>query len=283
MNILTFDIEEWFHILDHEATKTEAEWSGFPSRIHRNIDRILSILDDHNQLATFFCLGWVARNYPEVVRKIAAAGHEIASHSDRHQLAYEQTPAAFVSDLADSLAALSDLTGKPIDTYRIPGFSLTVQNQEWVFEALLNAGIRIDCSVFPAARSHGGLPQFSEETPTQIKSNGQLLHEFPINTVPFLGRRLVFSGGGYFRLFPYSLIRRFMHDSDYVMTYFHPRDFDPDQPVIPDLSMVRRFKSYYGLSGCELKLRRLLGDFDFLTVGQANEHVDWDSVSIVSI
>ena len=282
MNVLTFDIEEWFHILDHDATKTETEWSKFSSRIHKNVDRILKILDDNDQQATCFCLGWVARNYPEVIRTIDNAGHEIASHSDRHQLAYEQTEKEFASDLSDSLASLTDLTGKPIDTYRIPGFSLTASNQEWVFDALLAAGIRIDCSVFPANRSHGGLPKFSQAIPTLIRRNGEHLHEFPLNTTPFLGRPTVFSGGGYFRLFPYPVIRKFMCASGYVMSYFHPRDFDSNQPVIPGLSMARRFKSYYGLAGCEEKLQRLLGEFEFITVGQADKKVDWKSAPIVS-
>ena len=283
MNILSFDIEEWFHILDHEATRTEKEWSRFGSRIHGNVDRILSMLDDHDQKATFFCLGWVGRNYPEVIRSIDAAGHEIASHSDLHQLAYEQTPQEFENDLASSLGLLGDLTGRKINIYRIPGFSLTSGNKEWVFDKLLESGIEIDCSVFPAARGHGGLPDFCEELPTLIESRTGRLREFPINTIQVLGRRLVFSGGGYFRLIPYPLIKRFAQDSEYVMTYFHPRDFDKDQPVISGLSQWRRFKSYYGLAGCERKLRRFIRDFDFVTVGEAEKLIDWESAPVVRI
>jgi polysaccharide deacetylase family protein (PEP-CTERM system associated) len=283
MNILSFDIEEWFHILDHGATRTEEEWSNFDSRINSNVDRILLILDDNNQKATFFCLGWIGRHYPEVIRRIDAAGHEIASHSDRHQLVYEQTPREFEADLADSLSVLQDLTGRRVNTYRAPGFSVTAENREWVFEKLLEAGIEIDCSVFPASRGHGGMPDFSEERPTLIQCRSGQLREFPINTHPVLGRRVVFSGGGYFRLMPYSLIRRFAKNSAYVMTYFHPRDFDKGQPVIGGLSQWRYFKSYYGLSSCERKLRQFLKDFDFVTVGAADTSIGWESVPTVRI
>jgi len=283
MYILSFDIEEWFHILDHSVTRSEKEWSRFDSRIHRNVDRILSMLDDHNQRATFFCLGWIGRHYPDVIRNIDAAGHEIASHSDRHQLAYEQTPQEFEEDLASSLDILGDLTGRKISIYRVPGFSLTSENKGWMFDKLVEAGIEIDCSVFPASRGHGGLPDFSEELPTLIKCRSGELRELPINTCQILGWRMVYSGGGYFRLVPYPLIRRIVQRSQYVMTYFHPRDFDKDQPVIEGLSQWRKFKSYYGLAGCEEKLRRFLKDFDFVTVGDAGSVIDWESVPVVHV
>src|SRR5688572_18834990 len=113
LNVLTFDIEDWFHILDNDATRTELEWNSFPSRLEKNVYRILQMLDASGQKGTFFCLGWVARTYPAVVREIAAQGHEIGCHSDRHQLVYEQGPQAFRADLERAISVLEDVTGTP--------------------------------------------------------------------------------------------------------------------------------------------------------------------------
>ncbi len=282
MRILSFDIEEWFHILDHDSTKSENEWSRYECRIHSNTDRILSLLESCGQKATFFCLGWVARSYPEVIKAIDEAGNEIACHSDRHQLAYEQTPKEFAEDLGRAIHGLEDLTGKKIRAYRAPGFSLSASNK-WVFDELIDAGIEIDCSIFPASRAHGGFPEFDQEMPTQVQCGGGAIKEFPINTVSVLGRRIVFSGGGYFRVLPYTLIESFARQSEYMMTYFHPRDFDSGQPIISDLSLLRKFKSYYGLRSCQAKLERLLDDFQFMTLGEADKAVDWEAVPIVHI
>jgi polysaccharide deacetylase family protein (PEP-CTERM system associated) len=282
MRILSFDIEEWFHILDHESTKTEDQWSRYESRIHPNTDRILSLLETRNQKATFFCLGWVARLYPEVIKAIDDAGHEIACHSDRHQLAYEQTPREFVEDLKRAVQSLENLTGKKIRAYRAPGFSLSTSNR-WVFDELINAGIEIDCSIFPASRAHGGFPEFDQEVPTNVQCSGGVIKEFPINTFSVLGVRIIFTGGGYFRVLPYTLIKRFAKQSEYIMTYFHPRDFDNGQPMIPDLSFLRKFKSYYGLRSCEGKLARFLDDFQLMTLDEADKAVDWKTAPIVHI
>lgn len=276
MNILTFDIEEWFHILDHHSTKTEKEWSQYESRIHANMDRIFQLLDETGNSATFFCLGWVARKYPEVIKRIDAAGYEIATHSDMHQLAYEQSPAEFREDLARSIGALTDVTGKKVRAYRAPGFSVKAENR-WVFPILVEQGIEIDTSVFPARRAHGGDATFGSAEPCYIDVNGHLLKEFPINTVPVFGKDMIFSGGGYFRLFPPKLLSRFMKQSAYVMTYFHPRDFDAEQPMIPNLSAARRFKSYYGLKGCWNKLKWLLETYPFIDLDQADKRIDWST------
>ncbi len=277
MNILTFDIEEWFHILDNASTRTETEWSRYESRIHQNMDRIFQLLDETNCRATFFCLGWVADKYPDVIRRIDAAGYEVATHSYAHQLAYEQTPAEFTDDLTRSIRVLQDVTGKPIRSYRAPGFSIKFLNR-WVFPALLENGIEVDCSVFSARRAHGGDAAFGITAPSMIEVDGQLLKEFPINTVRLAGQDVIFSGGGYFRLFPYPMLHRFTQQSPYVMTYFHPRDFDASQPVIPGLSLPRRFKSYYGLNGCWPKLHRLLTNFEFIDLAEADRRVDWTAV-----
>lgn len=279
MNILTFDIEEWFHLLDNASTRTEQEWGRYESRIHQNMDRIFRLLDDTNRRATFFCLGWVARKYPDVIRRIDELGYEIGTHSDMHQLAYEQSPEAYRTDLETSIKALQDVTGKRVRSYRAPGFSVK-EDTRWVFPILVENGIEIDCSVFPARRAHGGDRSFGTAEPCLIDVQGTKLKEFPINTVDLLGQDMIFSGGGYFRLFPYDVLKRFMRQSPYVMTYFHPRDFDAGQPMIPGLSLTRKFKSYYGLSGCLDKLKRLLEDYEFIDLAEADRRVDWTKAAV---
>lgn len=282
MNILTFDVEEWFHLLDHEVTRTEAQWANFESRIHRNMDRIHAALDARNQRATFFCVGWIARKYPEVIRQIHQLGHEVASHSDLHQLAFRQDRASFTADLERSIGELESLTGAKVRAYRAPGFSLKPENK-WVFSVLAEHGIEVDCSVFPAPRAHGGFPDFGTAEPCWVRSDGVTLKEFPINLGSFLGKRVIFSGGGYFRLLPYPVLRRLFNRSPYVMTYFHPRDFDDSQPLVPGLGKRRRFKSYYGLSHTLPKLERLLVDQRFVDLATADSLVDWARAPVVTL
>lgn len=276
MNVLTFDIEEWFHILDNGSTRTEKEWGGYASRIHASVDRILELLTAEKQSATFFCLGWICEKYPEVIKKIDQHGHEVGTHSHLHQLVYEQTPSQFRNDLKKSVEVLEDTIGKKITSYRSPGFSLTAENY-WVFDILVEFGIDTDCSIFPAARAHGGIRNFAYSKPFLIRTDGGIIREFPMNFYRMLGQKVLFSGGGYFRLFPYQLIKMMFSNLDYVMTYFHPRDFDPDQPFIKDLSFIRKFKSYYGLAGSFGKLKGLITEFDFCSLRQAAEMVDWAS------
>jgi len=282
MNILTFDIEEWFHILDNDSTKTEKEWSNYEYRLESNMDRIFDLLDRKNQKATFFVLGWVAREFPQVLKKIDSLGYEIATHSDKHQLAYEQTKDEFRKDLDFSIKSIEDIIGKKVTTYRAPGFSIKEENK-WVFEELVSQGIEIDCSVFPSKRSHGGFESYGHTKPSLIDVNGVKLKEFPINLFEFAGKNLIFSGGGYFRLLPYWTIKYMMNRSDYVMTYFHPRDFDPNQPMINELSKFRKFKSYYGLSSSFDKLEKLITDFDFIDLKEANEKVSWDNIKSIKL
>ena len=268
MRILTIDLEDWFHILDHDATAQPDQWEKFESRVERNTERILEMLVLANRKATFFCLGWIAARHPKLIRKIADAGHEIACHSMNHTLVYKMNPVQFKTDLTESLSVLSGITGKKILTYRAPGFSVT-ENTKWVFEILAETGIENDCSVFPAYRNHGGYPQFPSQRPCLIGVNGAVITEFPMSTGKILGKTIVYSGGGYFRLLPWSFIRSQLLRSEYVMTYFHPRDFDPHQPVLSSLPLKRRWMSYTGLKGAEDKFRKLLSQFAFMTVKDA--------------
>jgi polysaccharide deacetylase family protein (PEP-CTERM system associated) len=282
MHILSFDIEEWFHILDNDSTKTAVEWKKYESRIHANMDRILSILEENNAKATFFCLGWIAETYPEVIKEIASQGYEIGTHTRMHQLIYEQSPDEFANDVEYSVKTLEDLTGKKVKYFRAPGFSIR-ESEKWAFEVLIENGIEVDCSIFPAPRAHGGFPSYKTPTASILKYNGIELKELPINYVSLLGKSVIFSGGGYFRLFPYLLIKRWTERSDYVMSYLHPRDFDADQPIIEELSRIRKFKSYVGLKGARAKLEKWLTDFDFVDIRTAVEKIDWGKVPIVEL
>jgi len=282
MNILTFDIEEWFHILDNDSTKTEKEWSNYEYRLDANMDRIFELLDRKNQKATFFCLGWVAREFPHILKKIDDMGFEIATHSDKHQLAYEQNINEFKQDLELSIKSIEDIIGKKVTSYRAPGFSIMEENK-WVFEELTNQGIEIDCSIFPAKRSHGGFQSYGTTKPSILELNGIQLKEFPINLFKVMNKNMIFSGGGYFRLLPYPIIKYMMNRSEYVMTYFHPRDFDATQPMIDELSVFRKFKSYYGLSSSFTKLERLITDYKFIDLREADSQIQWKDIQSIKV
>jgi polysaccharide deacetylase family protein (PEP-CTERM system associated) len=282
MNILTFDIEEWFHILDSEHTHSDEQWIRFESRIEENLPGLLELLNLAGQPATFFCLGWIARRYPKVIKEIDRMGHEIATHSDMHQLVYSQSAGQFKQDLDRSVKSLEDLTGKKVTAYRAPGFSIT-EKTPWAFDALLECGIEIDCSIFTSSRAHGGFGSFPLRTPCRIRRGGASIKEFPLSHFPLGPWRVVFSGGGYFRIMPYPLIRHMMKRSAYVMVYLHYRDFDYGQGMIHGLPLHRRFKSYVGIKGALAKLRRLISEFRFVDLRTADSQIDWDQAGAVSL
>ncbi|GHV06888.1 polysaccharide deacetylase [Spirochaetia bacterium] len=282
MNILTFDIEEWFHILDNDSTKTINEWNHYESRIYANMERIFNFLDTIKVKATFFCLGWIAETYPEIVKEVVSRGYEIGTHTTMHQLIYEQSPQVFAQDLERSIKTLEDITGKKAKYFRAPGFSIRTDNR-WVFDILLSQGIEIDSSIFPAPRAHGGFPSYNAVEPSILQYDGLKLKEFPINYTMILGKPFIYSGGGYFRLFPYSCIKHWTQKTSYLMTYFHPRDFDAKQPKIPALPFMRTFKSYIGLSSAFTKFQKLLTDFKFIDIAEADKMIDWEKVRTITV
>ena len=274
MNILTFDVEEWFHLLDFDATRTEAQWGGYEVRIYKNVDRILGILDQTNTQATFFIIGWVAKTYPDLVRKIAEK-YQIGCHTMNHQLVWQQTPEEFKSDVEEGVKMLEDITGKKVECFRAPGFSIR-ESEAWAFETLSELGIRYDSSVFPAKHAHGGMPSYPKTAPGIIEYHGIQMKEFPVSFKTIAGKHIVFSGGGYFRLFPYPLIKRWTRESNgYLLSYIHPRDLDAGQPMIKSLPTARKFKSYYGLKGAEQKLRQWLTDCHFIDIATAGDQINW--------
>lgn len=282
MNILTFDVEEWFHLLDNDSTRSEEQWKNYEVRIHENVDRIFRILEDTNTRATFFIIGWIAKTYPELVKRIAEK-YEIGSHTMNHQLVWQQSPAKFRQDVDSSIKMLQDLTGQPIRIFRTPGFSIR-ESEGWAFETMADLGIEIDCSVFPAHHAHGGMPSYGKGQPALLKYGDAVIKELPISTKEVHNHHLIYSGGGYFRLLPYWLIKKWAkEDSDYLLSYIHPRDLDAGQPMVPGLPLSRKFKSYVGLKGAEAKLRKFLTDFDFMDVATADSSYDWSKAKIIKL
>ena len=282
MNILTFDVEEWFHLLDFDATRGEDQWCNYEVRIYENVERILKLLEETNTKATFFIIGWVAKTYPDLVRKIAEK-YEIGSHTMTHQLVWQQSPQEFRNDVEASVKLLEDITGQKVTSFRAPGFSIR-ESEKYAFEILHELGITTDCSVFPAQHAHGGMPSYTEPVPSIIKYNGVQIEEFPVTYKNIVGKHLIYTGGGYFRLFPYPLIKKWSKESDkYLMSYIHPRDLDGGQPVLEGLPLARRFKSYVGVKGAEKKLRNYLTDFDFMDIQSARKIIDWDKVPVVEL
>lgn len=280
MNILTFDVEDWYNC---DFISGDFEWDKHEVRIYEGAHRILDELDKRNLKGTFFCLGWLAENHPLIIKEIADRGHEVGCHSYQHELSHRFTLEEFIADTSKAKTLIENVIGKKINIFRAPGFSIT-KNNTWALKALADMGFEYDCSIFPANHDYGGMPSYGEGNPKLIDlGDGRYIKEFPINIHKVVGKNLVFSGGGFFRLFPYFLIKKWAKGCDYMMTYFHPRDFDAGQPVVPNLPLMRRFKSYVGIKGAFKKLQHLLNDFDFVNVEQADKIIDWSKTEILNI
>lgn len=275
MNILTFDIEEWF---TYKQLPRNEEKIYIP-RLNNLLLEVLDLLDQQNMKATFFCLGAIARQHPEVLKAISARGHQIACHSDKHTWLIEFTVEQFANDTKLAMDSIENVIGHKVTAYRAPAFSITKTNK-WAFDILLENGIEVDCSIFPATRDFGGFPGFEQKVPTRINYNNSIIKEFPIGTVSLFGKDIAYSGGGYFRLTPYTLLKRLMGNHDYVMTYFHMKDFDKEQNRKFNL---RYFKNYYGINGAFSKFEKLLTEFEFINLAQADKLIDWNNTPIVKI
>jgi len=280
MNILTFDVEDWYNC---DFITTDFDWDKYEVRIYDGIDKILDELSKRKLKATFFCLGWIAEKHPEVILKIHALGHHIGCHSYQHELSFRFNREGFKQDTEKSKILIENLIGESINVFRAPGFSISEKNI-WALEVLSELGFEYDCSLFPAAHDYGGFASYGKAEPIIINlPNGEHIKEFPINIKAVLGKNIVFSGGGFFRFFPYCMIKYWASKSDYMMTYFHTRDFDPDQPMIDSLPIMRKFKSYLGLSTSFAKFQKLLDDFEFVSIIEANELTDWKNARVIKL
>lgn len=264
---LTIDVEEWFHILDSPAVPAFQSWSSLESRIERNLDKLLHLLESHSVKATFFWLGWLAERQKHLVRKCQSAGHEIASHGYAHVLPYKVGPAKFKEDICRAKDILEEITGEAVRGFRAPGFGIT-KEAPWAFALISDTGYQYDSSVFPAARGHGGIsesplgPYFIETT------NGHLL-EIPMSIIEIFNKRTSLFGGGYLRLASKHMIKwgisKLRLSAQPLIVYIHPREIDPEHPRLP-LSPIRQFKSYINLNSTMPKLKWLCKEYSFCTL-----------------
>lgn len=279
MNILTFDIEDWYNC---DFITPDFNWDKYEVRIYEGVDRILQELDNRQLKATFFCLGWIAENHPDVIRKIHAQGHHIGCHSYQHELTFRFDRISFKQDTEKAKKLIEDVIGEKIDAFRAPGFSIT-KNNTWALEILIELGFSYDCSIFPSTHDYGGMPNYGASEPAIIATKNGTIKEFPVNIHSIMGKNIVFSGGGFFRFFPYRVIEKWAKETSYLMTYFHPRDFDTNQPVIKSLPLKRRIKSYIGINNAFGKFQQLLDDFDFINIVQADQLINWDMAKTINL
>ncbi len=280
MYILSFDIEDWFHIFDKAYYTKSASWDHLPTSVEKDTDWLLDFLDKHKLKATFFTLGWVAEKYPLLVKNIYRQGHEIAAHSYSHTKVHHLDHVSFRKDTEKVIKLLEDQTGDKIDTYRAPGFSLN-KNTLWAFEILKEFGIEVDSSL--KSNLHMGFPGRIPNAPFLLQCDGFTMKEFPTRTFRFLGNHIVYSGSGYFRIWPYWFIKNKFRSSDYEMAYFHPRDFDNyiHQMFMRHPYLQLRYR--IGTNRSQTKLKFFLKDFDFMTVKMAEKLVDWKSAKVMDL
>jgi polysaccharide deacetylase family protein (PEP-CTERM system associated) len=260
-NALTIDVEDYFQVSAMAPYIRRDEWETRECRVERNVDRILALLEAQRVQATFFTLGWVAERYPQLVRRIVAGGHELASHGHGHERASDLDRPALHADLDRAKKLLEDIGGVPVRGYRAPSFSIGHANL-WAFDTLLETGHAYSSSLYPIRHDHYGMPDAPRFA--HRRENGLL--EIPVTTVRLGARNLPGSGGGWFRLFPYALTRWMIQqvnrvDRQSAIFYFHPWEIDPAQPRIAGIDARTRFRHYVNLGRTEAKLQQLMQDF----------------------
>ncbi len=266
VNALTIDVEEYFQVEAFARVIAKKDWDKFVSRVIQNTEKILNLLEFFQIKATFFCLGWVAERYPELIKAIAQKGHEIASHGFSHTPIFRLTPQEFRKEVRKSKRLLEDLSDREVKGFRAPTYSVT-KNTLWALKILAEEGYTYDSSIFPIRHDLYGLPE-APRFPFKIKSLG--LIEFPITTARFLGIKWPAAGGGYFRLFPYPLTKYLLKrinrkEKMPFIFYVHPWEFDPAQPRIK-APLKSRFRHYLNLKKTEKRFKKLLFDFKFAPV-----------------
>jgi polysaccharide deacetylase family protein (PEP-CTERM system associated) len=279
-HFFTVDVEEYFQVSAFDAVVSRDEWTQLPKRLQLNIPVLLEQLHNVGATGTFFVLGWVAQHRPDVVREIARAGHEIASHGFWHRRVNTLTAEAFRDDIRSSKAALEDLVGAAVDGYRAPSFSIT-PGYEWAFDVLLEEGYRYDSSVFPIQRGGYGYPG-APRVPHLIERPGGVLREFPLATTLLAGIRIPAAGGGYLRQFPFWIIRRAFTEASArgipATFYVHPWEIDPSQPRLP-VGLITRLRHYRGLSRSLALIQQLLQTFQFTSIASFLEDTNELAVS----
>lgn len=273
-NAFSVDVEDYYHVAAFDGIVERSSWGQRPSRVTANTERLLAILADHEIRATFFVLGWVAERYPQLVRAIAAAGHEIGCHGYSHRKIYEQNRETFESETHRAKAILEDQTGRSVDGYRAASFSITPASL-WALDVLVEAGFHYDSSIAPVRHDIYGLPGAAREPVLMKSPSGAGIAELPMSTLEWFGQRLPAPGGGYFRLYPYWLTRhavRALHREGLPLNfYMHPWEIDPGQPRMRGAGWRSRFRHYNNLHKVEPRLRRLFADCEFGTCREVLE------------
>jgi polysaccharide deacetylase family protein (PEP-CTERM system associated) len=261
-NAMTVDVEDFFQVQAFADQISRDDWSGFSSRVDRNTEKVLELFADYGIKATFFTLGWVAEQYPDLIRRIVAEGHELASHGYAHYRVHEQTPAEFRSDVRRTKGLLEDSGQVAVKGYRAASFSIGAQTL-WALDVLAEEGYIYSSSIYPVTHDLYGMPE-APRFRHQPRAGDFI--EIPPTTVRVLGRNFPCGGGGYFRLLPYrathyALRHVIRHDRQPCVFYFHPWEIDPQQPRVAGASLKSRTRHYVNLARMEGKLRRLLADF----------------------
>jgi polysaccharide deacetylase family protein (PEP-CTERM system associated) len=265
LNAMTVDVEDYFHVSVFDGVVPRREWGSLESRVHGNTERVLRLFDEAGVTATFFILGWVAERYRPLVRKIAARGHEVASHGYAHRLVYDQSPAAFREDVRRSKRLLEDIAAVRVDGFRAPSYSITPRSL-WALDILIEEGYRYDASIFPIHHDRYGIPVSARHAYRIDRAGGSLV-EAPGSTVRWGPLNLPIGGGGYFRLLPYAWTRWGIaclnrDEGQPAIFYLHPWEVDPHQPRLA-APFLGRFRHYRNLDKTEGRLRALLRDFQF--------------------
>lgn len=273
LNAMSVDVEEYFHASALERVAPRATWDALPTRVVPTTQALLALFASRQVRATFFILGWVADRYPQLVRDIAAAGHEVASHGYWHQIVYSLTPDEFREDVRRSKQVLEDLVGRPVAGYRAPSFSITRQSL-WAVDVLLDEGYRYDASIFPVRHDRYGIPDAPRHT-YSLEQNGRTMTEVPPSTIRLGGQNLAVAGGGYFRLLPYAwtragIARLNRHERRPAIFYLHPWEIDTEQPRLP-VGLATRLRHYGNLGRTEGRLARLIDEFRFAPVADVVE------------
>lgn len=262
-NALSVDVEDWFQVGAFERVIDRADWDTLPRRVEANTDAVLALFDEAGVKATFFTLGWVAERHPALIRRIAEAGHEIASHGLDHQRVFTMDADGFRADIARARKALEDASGLRVTGYRAPSFSIDARTP-WAHEVLAEEGYAYSSSVAPVAHDHYGWRESPRFAWRPVK--GAELIELPVTTVDVAGRRLAAGGGGFFRLLPYvfsnwAVGRVNRAEQRPAIFYFHPWEIDPAQPRVADAPLKSKLRHYTNLSVMRHKIMKLLHSY----------------------
>lgn len=268
-NAFTIDVEDYFQVEAFSRVVDRSSWDGLESRVERNTNVILDLLDEFNVSGTFFVLGWVASRLPLLVREIAARGHEVASHGMSHRLIYSQNAEVFREETRKSKQILEDTCQRPVIGYRAATYSITKRSL-WALDILCEEGFRYDSSIFPMRHDRYGIPEAEPFPHLRTTPLGQTLVEFPISVARVGMLKVPVAGGGYFRLFPYAVTRwglqRINRTGHSFVFYLHPWEVDPEQPRIGGITKATRFRHYVNLDRTRTRLAALLRDFRFTTM-----------------